>query len=121
MPVLLFKLRHVPEDEAEEVRTLLHQHEINFYETTAGSWGIALPAMWLHDEQQLAQAKKLIDDYQKERARHARMLYEEQCRTGQQRTLLTLFQENPLKIIAYLLGILFMLYLATIPVSFLFS
>ena len=75
MPFLLFKRRHVPEDEAEEVRTLLDQHEINFYETTAGSWGIALPAMWLHDEQQLTQANRLIDDYQQARARHARRIY----------------------------------------------
>ena len=36
MAVLIFKLRYVPEDEAHEIRELLGDNNIDFYETTAG-------------------------------------------------------------------------------------
>jgi len=121
MATLLFKLRNVPDDEAEEIRELLQHNNIDYYETTAGSWGISLPALWLHSDKQLQQSKALIADYQKGRAKDAQQIYAEQCREGAQRTIFTLIQEAPLKWFAYLFGILFVLYLATIPVSFLFS
>jgi len=121
MPILLFKLRHVPDDEAEEVRELLQQHDIDFYETTAGTWGISLPALWLHDESQQAKAKQVIEDYQQQRAQKAQQIYAEQCEQGKQRTLWTLIQESPAKFFAALLAILFMLYFSSIPVRFLFS
>ena len=121
MATLLFKLRNVPDDEAKEVRELLDKHQIDYYETTAGSWGISLPALWMHDDSQLAQGKSLIDQYQQERAQRAQELYAQQCREGKQRTIFTLIQESPLKFFAYLVAILFILYLTTIPFSFLFS
>jgi len=120
MAVLLFKLRHVPEDEAKEVCELLEENDISFYETTAGSWGISMPAIWLHDDKQFKQGKKLIDAYQKERQKRAQALYEEACREGKQRKLLTLIEEAPFRFFAYIFGIVLVLYLATIPVSFLF-
>jgi len=120
MAILLFKLRNVPDDEADAVRQLLQQNSINFYETSAGSWGVSLPALWLHNEQQLEQGKALIAAYQKERATVAQQHYAEACRAGTQRTVWHLMQENPLRFFAYLFAILFVLYLATIPVSFLF-
>ena len=42
MPLQLFNLRGVPEDEAEDIRQLLDEHEIEFYETSAGNWGVSL-------------------------------------------------------------------------------
>ncbi|MDQ6994677.1 MAG: DUF6164 family protein [Mariprofundaceae bacterium] len=121
MSTLLFKLRHVPDDEAEEVRELLQTHEIDFYETTAGTWGISLPALWLHDDAQLKKAKRLIDDYQQARSKRVQSDYQQQCQKGEQRTMVTLIQESPLKFFGYVFAILFVLYLMTVPVSFLFS
>jgi len=121
MATLLFKLRNVPDDEAEDIRELLTTNNINYYETTAGSWGISLPAIWLHDKKQLEQGKDLIAHYQKSRAIKAQKNYAEQCNEGTQRTIFTLIAEAPLKFFLYLFGIIFVLYLATIPVSFLFS
>jgi len=121
MATLLFKLRNVPDDESEDIRELLTINNINYYETTAGSWGISLPAIWLHDKNQLEQGKSLIAHYQKERAIKAQRNYEEQCNEGTQRTIFTLIAEAPLKFFLYLFSIIFVLYLATIPVSFLFS
>ncbi len=121
MATLLFKLRGVPDDEADDIRELLTEHHIEYYETTSGSWGISLPAIWLHQKQQFEKAKTLIDTYQQERAKKAREYYAKQCDAGTQRTLFTLIKENPIKWLAYLFAILFVLYLTTIPVSFLFS
>ena len=64
MAVLLFPLRNVPDDEAEEVRALLGTHGIDFYETPASAFGISAGAIWLRDEAQLQVARQLIDDYQ---------------------------------------------------------
>ena len=47
MSKLLFKMRHVPEDEAQEVRELLASNKIEFFETFAGNWGVSMPALWL--------------------------------------------------------------------------
>ena len=41
MTTLLLNLRQVPDDEAEEVRALLNEHRIAFYETTPSLWGIS--------------------------------------------------------------------------------
>ncbi|MDQ6955441.1 MAG: DUF6164 family protein [Mariprofundaceae bacterium] len=120
MSTLLFKLRNVPDDEAEEIRKLLRQNNIDYYETTAGTWGISLAALWLHHNRHLEKAKELIAHYQVTRAEHAQQTYAKQCAEGTQRTIFTLIQDAPIKWIAYLFGILFVLYLATIPVSFLF-
>ncbi len=121
MPTLLFKLRHVPDDEAEEVRELLKNHHIDFYETNAGTWGISLPALWLHHDTQLEEAKYLIHDYQQARAQHAQSSYQKQCQSGEQRTILTLIQESPMKFFGYVFAITFVLYLLTVPVTFLFQ
>ena len=67
MALLLFSLRHVPDDEADDIRDLLVENQLNFYETNAGNWGISMPAIWLSDDQQYAEARSLIDEYQEQR------------------------------------------------------
>jgi len=61
MSALLFSLRNVPYDEAEEIRQLLTSSEVEFYETPAGKWGISSPAIWLQDKNELQRAKSLIE------------------------------------------------------------
>ena len=68
MSALIFKLNCVDDEEAEEVRELFDNHRIEFYETDAGRWGISVAALWLRDEQQLAQAKQLLAEYQQQRS-----------------------------------------------------
>lgn len=36
---ILFRLSGVPDDEADDVRMLLTDNAIDFYETSAGNWG----------------------------------------------------------------------------------
>jgi len=73
----IFRLRNVPDDEAEEIRLLLREHGIEFYETPGGNWGISMPALWLNDENEhrAEEAKALIEEYQEERAVRIRRAY----------------------------------------------
>lgn len=67
MSTLIFRLRNVDIDEADAVRDLLAQHQIPFYETDAGNWGISMPGIWLYDDSDKPRARDLIDRYQAER------------------------------------------------------
>lgn len=115
MPILLFKLNGVPPDEAEEVRELLTAHGIEFYETSAGRFGISLAAMWLRDDSQLADAQQLLDAYQRERMLRVRGEYESLRRAGRHETLWDRFRLNPLRFIAYATVILLILYFSVVP------
>ncbi|MDQ6986783.1 MAG: DUF6164 family protein [Mariprofundaceae bacterium] len=115
MAVLLFKLRHVPDDEARDVRQLLNEHDIDFYETSAGSWGVSMPAIWLHNDSKLAEARTLLDSYQQQRLQKARADYQRQKASGEQRTVLDLIMESPLKFTLLLIALLFVLYISIMP------
>ena len=115
MGVLLFKLRHVPEDEASEVRELLTSHRIEFYETDAGNWGVSLPAIWLHNEERAAEARALLEEYQRQRQKKARAAWREQKARGEQRTSRDLIMESPLRFILLLIALLFVLYVSVMP------
>ncbi len=115
MPELLFKLRNVPDDEIEEVRQLLNDHEINFYETHAGGWGISMPGIWLPDDHQFKEAKLLLEDYQRERARRMRALYEDLKREGKHQTTIGKIMENPVRFILLSIALLFILYISLSP------
>ena len=115
MSRLLIKLRHAPDDEIEEIRSLLQAHRIEFYETQAGPWGISAPGIWLNDEQQYDRAKALMDDYQDQRFREKRAEYEQLRRIGQHRTFLQNLLENPLQVILYSLIVGLILYFSISP------
>jgi hypothetical protein len=115
MAILLFKLNGVPQDEADEIRALLDEHAIDYYETDQGNWGISLAAIWLRDETQHGQAKALIDAYQQERYTLAREAYEARKQAGELETLLGRALRHPVRFLLYLLAILAVLYLSTIP------
>ena len=112
MATLLFRLRHVPEDEAEEVRALLEHHNIDFYETSAGNWRISMPAIWIKDDEKLAQAMQLLDQYQQTRCLTARARYEQLRKTGEHPTLWKNFRDAPFKVAFYLTTAFFVLYLS---------
>lgn len=115
MPDLLFRLRGVPEDEAEDVRTLLNEHGIRYYETGEGNWKIAVPAIWLPDREQLEEARELIKTYQAERFKRARQEHEEQLAAGNAPTIRDRIRENPLRFVAYLAAAGVILYLSIMP------
>ncbi|HEY9149000.1 MAG TPA: DUF6164 family protein [Gammaproteobacteria bacterium] len=116
MAKLLFKLNGVPEDEAHDIRELLDENNIDYYETPAGRWGISLAAIWLRDESQLQQAAELIDRYQEQRFRNAREEYERRRREGRLESLLDRLRSQPLRTLLYLLAIAAVLYLTMLPI-----
>lgn len=115
MPIRLFSLRYVPDDEAQELRELLEKHQIDFYETGPGNWGISAGAFWLRTDERLEEARQLIDAYQEQRAKNARQEYEALKRAGQQRSFLDIVREKPLQLLLYIAAILFILYVSLKP------
>jgi hypothetical protein len=95
-------MRNVPDDEAQEVRELLESNEIEFFETSAGNWGVSLPALWLQREDQYELARELLDGYQSARAARIRQEYELNRRRGEVRTMWHSFTQNPIRFVAYM-------------------
>jgi hypothetical protein len=112
---LLFKLNGVPEDEAFEIRRLLDEHRIDYYETSAGLFGISLAAIWLRGDEELERAHQLIDGYQQQRYQQAREHYEQQQREGTAETHLQRLWQHPLRSLLFIIAIIAVLYLSTIP------
>lgn len=115
MATLLIKLNGAPDDEVDELRQLLTDHAIDFYETEAGRWGISVAALWLRDDTQLQQARHLIDTYQEQRALRIRAEHQALRDAGQHETLLSRFGREPVKVVIYLLLIAAVLYLTLMP------
>jgi len=115
MPVRLFNLRNVPEDEANEIRELLTAHGIDFYETHASGWGISAPAFWLSDDGQQARAEGLIEDYQKKRTEGARATYAQLRSEGRAPTWAGNIARHPLRFLLLAAFVLFILYASLSP------
>jgi len=83
MPHHLMNLRHVPDDEAEEIRALFDAHEVAYYETPPSRWGISMGGFWVHDDDEAARARALLDEYQRQRYETQRQAYEEHLARGE--------------------------------------
>jgi hypothetical protein len=115
MAIQLMKLRLVPADELAEIHALMEAHAISVYETTAGNWGISLPALWLRDESRHAEAKALLADYAAQRQAKARDEYEALKAAGKARTLFDIARENPLRFIGSLVLIGALCWISLVP------
>lgn len=115
MAVLVFRLRGVSEEEADDVRALLSSHGIAFYETSAGNWGISMPAIWLQDEGDWTEARRLIDEYQAERRRRLQEEHASLKREGRLESTFDRIKQDPLRFLLYLAAALVVLYLSTKP------
>jgi hypothetical protein len=116
MAKLLMNLRNVPDDESGEVRALLDEHRIDYYETKPSRWGLSSACIWLRDERQFDEAKGLLAEYQKDRVRRARAEHAERQRRGEADTWYTVFLRNPVRFAIFVAAIVGMLYLAMLPV-----
>lgn len=115
MASLLFRLNNVPDDEADEVRQLLSEHNFDTYETTAGRWHISVAAIWLRDDSRLAEARAVLADYQAQRADQARARHAEQVARGEQMTFNRKLRAEPLRVLFYIAVGLVVLGLSTLP------
>lgn len=115
MSVLLFRLNNVPDQEADAVRALLEEKDIGFYETSAGSFGISVAAIWLRDEEQLPQARQVLDEFQSEHSDSMRQAYRESIERGEADNFWTRLRREPLKIVLAIVAITAILYISIVP------
>ncbi|GFZ80373.1 hypothetical protein GCM10011403_24530 [Pseudohongiella nitratireducens] len=112
MARLLFRLRNVPDDEAEDVRQLLIENEVDFYETKPGNWGISMPGLWLHHDDDFAKANALLQAYQHERQIRVRAEYQQAKESGEAETQWQRFQSEPLKVTVCIAAAIFLVYIS---------
>ena len=115
MPTLVFRLRNVPEDEADDVRALMDENECDWYETSAGNWGIAMPGIWLNNDEDLQRARQLINAYQQERQSTMRDDYQRTVEEGSVVTFSQRIKQHPLRVVGLVLFCLFILFVSINP------
>ena len=119
MATLLFKLANVPDDEAQEIRDLLQQNDIHFYETDAGFFRVGLDAIWLRDKSQLETARELMQVYQQQRRQRQQEIHAELVAQGEALSAWQMFCAQPLRYLGLLLAIVFVLAISVLPFVFL--
>ena len=115
MAKLLFRLNGVTDEEADDVRQLLDDHDLEYYETSAGRWGFSVAAIWLVDNDDFPAARDLLDDYQAERRERVRGDYDRAQKEGRAETLWQRWREDPVTLILVLIGLGVVIGLSTIP------
>ncbi|MEC8897623.1 DUF6164 family protein [Marinobacter nauticus] len=105
MPHHLMNLRHVPDDEADEIRALFEEHGVRYYETPPSRWGISMGGFWVHDEEEAERAKALLDEYQRQRFERQRQAYEQGLARGEIGGIGSMFRRYPLRTLAACLAI----------------
>lgn len=119
MPSLLLNLRHVPDDEIDELAELLDRHAIGWYRTPASPWGISAGGLWLTDSADAARARALMAEYQAQRQRLAREAQAQARQEGRHETVWTTLRTRPLQGVLVLLGIVVVLALSMLPIALL--
>ncbi|MCA1714767.1 MAG: DUF6164 family protein, partial [Gammaproteobacteria bacterium] len=104
------------DDEADDVRALLDANRIAFYETVPNFWGLSGGGIWIDDEAQVAEAKRLMAEYQAARVQRVRAEYAAARRDGTAETVWTVLRAQPIKVLVVLAAIVFLLYLTALPV-----
>ncbi len=115
MAKLIFKLKSASYDEADDIKNLLTENNIDFYETPPGNWEISMHALWLNDEAEYTQAKQLIDEYQLKRSQRIKLETQEKIDNGELETFFQRLLNRPVQFIFILAIILFILYLSIMP------
>jgi hypothetical protein len=118
MTILLFKLQNVPDDEAADIRELLAENDIYYYETHAGFWRLGVDGIWLPDESNLVRAQTLIKAYQVERTASQQIVYADLLEQGQVPTLWQNFTRSPLRFVLLIIAVFFILTLTLAPFGF---
>jgi hypothetical protein len=115
MSKLLLNLRDVPDDEADDVRRLLDSAGIHYYETRPSFWGISAGGIWIRDDGDAEQAKRLMAEYQHERRVRAHAERAEAERGGTAQTFIDVLRTQPLRVALAVIGIVLVLGLMAVP------
>jgi len=112
---LLFPFHNVSVEEIEEVRLLLEENKIPFYETDSGIFGTAIAGIWLKDESQLSLAKDLLRDYSAQRSERMQEFFKQEKLAGNNETLWQRFKSRPFWFVTAMFFLLVILYISTVP------
>ncbi|PCF96640.1 DUF6164 family protein [Vreelandella nigrificans] len=115
MAHLLFRLRHVTDEEALEVRQLLDEHGFDVYETQAGFFRLGVDAIWLRNPHQREAAEAALAEYQAERQTRARREHDEAVARGEAPTLWRRLTANPLQVILVLVAVVLIVLVTLLP------
>lgn len=115
MPHHLMNLRHVPDDEADEIRALFEEHEVRYYETPPSRWGISMGGFWVHDETEAARAKALLAEYQRQRFESQHQAYEQSLARGEIGGIGSMFRRYPARTLAACLAIVVIVGISLLP------
>jgi hypothetical protein len=117
LPKLLLNLRLATDDEAADIRELLDSHDVDWYETQPGFWGISAGGIWLRDLERSAEVKQFLDEYQKQRLTRVRAELEADRREGRAATFAGELRANPGRMLMQLLAVALLIVL-TIALPF---
>lgn len=112
MSKLLFSLRGVPENEAIEIVELLNINKIDFYETSAGNWGVSMPALWLVNTEDYEVAQVLLYEYHRKRSVSQKESCHQLKKEGKNKRVVDVFVEKPFRFLIYIVGVVFIIYLS---------
>lgn len=115
MSLLLFRLNNVPQEEADAVREILREGNIDFYETSAGAFGISVAAIWLRDKSKAAHARQIIAEFQEQHSRQLRAEWEAGRTRGDVDTFLKRLRREPFKMLLLIAGLIVILYVSIVP------
>jgi len=115
MAKLLLNLRHVPDDEAEQVRALMREQRIQIYETCPSNWGISGGGIWVSNDADYRRAKAAMDAYQAQRGAIARAQRQEELSAGTGETFGVVLRRRPLFVVVTLIGMLLVASLVLLP------
>ncbi|MFE8072343.1 DUF6164 family protein [Marinobacteraceae bacterium S3BR75-40.1] len=115
MPHLLLNFRHVPDDEIIEVRELLEEEGIDYYETPPSRWGVSMGGIWTRDRAMAERARTLLEDYQAQRLQRSRADYEQRSRSGEVMGFWQRLRARPVAVLGVCLAIAAVIYLSLVP------
>lgn len=94
---------------------MLDEHAIAYYETSPGFWNISLGAIWVRENADFPEAKRLMAEYQAQRGARVRAEYEVARRDGTAGTFWSVLRDEPMRVFLAVLGILFAIALVALP------
>ncbi len=120
MAKLLLNLRHVPDDEVDEVRAWLEADSYQWYETQPGRWGISSGGLWLKHADDYPRARAAMDTYQRARAEQAQAQRAQEIADGTAPNFWDALRERPAMMLINAAAIVLLLALTIIvPLSLL--
>ncbi|WFE70590.1 DUF6164 family protein [Halomonas sp. M1] len=115
MAHLLFRLRHVTDEEALEVRQLLDERGFDIYETQAGFFRLGVDAIWLRNPHQREAAEAALAEYQAERQVKARQAYDDAAARGEAPTLWRRLAAHPFQVLLVMVAVVMIILITLLP------